>query len=180
VVDSINKHRLKERMNFKTALIAASVLAAFGTQASAVSLTEDSYFDDNAFVYEFGAKQISAADALNSFTFTLNASDFGFSSLLGSYAISGDISGTKFAVSSIKINGTPWDLSGGSSNLSLGSLSFPAVSSIELIVTGNRLASGANFQGSLVMNPVPEPETYALMLAGLVAVGFVARRRGKA
>jgi hypothetical protein len=26
-------------------------------------------------------------------------------------------------------------------------------------------------------NPVPEPETYALMLAGLGLVGFVARRR---
>jgi hypothetical protein len=27
------------------------------------------------------------------------------------------------------------------------------------------------------VTPVPEPETYALMLAGLGAVGFVARRR---
>lgn len=27
------------------------------------------------------------------------------------------------------------------------------------------------------VNPVPEPETYALMLAGLGAIGFVARRR---
>jgi PEP-CTERM motif len=27
------------------------------------------------------------------------------------------------------------------------------------------------------VNPIPEPETYALMLAGLAAMSFVARRR---
>jgi hypothetical protein len=27
------------------------------------------------------------------------------------------------------------------------------------------------------VSPIPEPSTYALMLAGLAAVGFVARRR---
>jgi hypothetical protein len=30
---------------------------------------------------------------------------------------------------------------------------------------------------NLATNPIPEPETYALMLAGLGAIGFVARRR---
>jgi hypothetical protein len=30
-----------------------------------------------------------------------------------------------------------------------------------------------------VMNPVPEPSTYALMLGGLAALGFVARRRSR-
>ena len=36
-------------------------------------------------------------------------------------------------------------------------------------------------QGGGIVNfgaaPIPEPETYALMLAGLLAVGFIARRR---
>jgi len=38
------------------------------------------------------------------------------------------------------------------------------------------------FLGGYVLNPVapvPEPETYAMMLAGLGLMGFVARRRGK-
>ena len=30
--------------------------------------------------------------------------------------------------------------------------------------------------GVVIFAPVPEPETYALMLAGLAAVGFMARR----
>ncbi|MDB5817312.1 MAG: hypothetical protein JWQ11_952, partial [Rhizobacter sp.] len=46
-------------------------------------------------------------------------------------------------------------------------------------------SSGTNVFNSLkiddvrfAVSPVPEPETYALMLGGLLAVGFVARRKG--
>lgn len=40
------------------------------------------------------------------------------------------------------------------------------------------ISGSADFRGNVVAN-IPEPETYALMLAGLGVVGFVARRRRK-
>lgn len=162
-----------KKLNFA----AAALLAVSTFAANAATLNEDSYFDDAAFVYEFGARSITAGDALGTFSFLLNGTDFGFTSLAGAYLVSGDISGTKYAIREVKINGATWNLGAGSSNVNLGSLTFPAVSSIQVTVFGDRLGSGSNFQGSLVMTPVPEPTTYALLLAGLGVVGFVASRR---
>ena len=42
--------------------------------------------------------------------------------------------------------------------------------------SGFRISQGGG-SFNFVAAPIPEPETYALMLAGLCAVGFVARRR---
>jgi hypothetical protein len=46
--------------------------------------------------------------------------------------------------------------------------------SLVIDVTGSELYKGSV---SLVAAPVPEPESYAMMLAGLGALGFMARRR---
>lgn len=38
---------------------------------------------------------------------------------------------------------------------------------------------GGTYNGNISLSPVPEPESYAMMLAGLGLMGFVARRRSK-
>ena len=45
-----------------------------------------------------------------------------------------------------------------------------------LVVSGIA-GAGASYGGNVVLTPIPEPETYALMLAGLAIVGGIAMRR---
>jgi hypothetical protein len=60
-------------------------------------------------------------------------------------------------------------------NFSFSSLSAGAYS---LTVVGNAVGSmGGLYAGGLLAQPVPEPESYALMLAGAAVVGFIATRR---
>jgi len=46
-----------------------------------------------------------------------------------------------------------------------------------LVVSGINSQTKASYSGNVAVAAIPEPETYALMLAGLAAVGFIARRR---
>ena len=51
--------------------------------------------------------------------------------------------------------------------------------SYSLVITGTQSADAASYAGNaaVVAAPVPEPKIYALMLAGLGVMGFIARRR---
>lgn len=48
------------------------------------------------------------------------------------------------------------------------------------LVYGECCGGSAVLQISLPLNAVPEPETYAMMVAGLAALGWVSRRRRRA
>ncbi len=53
-----------------------------------------------------------------------------------------------------------------------------AAGSYYLQVDGSVLGSaGGKYSADIALAPVPEPETYAMMLAGLGLLGFTARRR---
>jgi opacity protein-like surface antigen len=162
-------------MNIRS-IASAAMLALVASQAFAAQKTES--FDTLSSTYTFGAAQIGAAD--HSFSFTLNADD---GVVAGVYNMVGDLSATNFEFTSAKLNGADWSLlvdSKGKYRFADIDLSSTAPVTIE--ITGLKFGSGANngnFQGSLVLTPVPEPETYALMLGGLAAVGFVSLRRNR-
>jgi len=64
---------------------------------------------------------------------------------------------------------------GGSIGLSVSS---QAAGNYYINVTGITTApAGGIYTGAISVTAVPEPETYAMMLAGLAALGFLARRR---
>jgi hypothetical protein len=80
-----------------------------------------------------------------------------------------------------------YEKTGTAYNLTSGAASFAASSGALALATTwlNNLASGgptitvmnSREHQDIVFAPVPEPETYALFMAGLAAVGFMARRR---
>lgn len=65
----------------------------------------------------------------------------------------------------------------GGNSLSMAWLAVPA-GNYYITVTGTANgAQGGIYNGAISVSPVPEPETLAMMLAGLGAVGFIAMRR---
>ncbi|MDT8999652.1 FxDxF family PEP-CTERM protein [Paucibacter sp. APW11] len=102
----------------------------------------------------------------------------------GNYNITGDLSGTRVVFSHVTLDGHDWDLSAGAGGkLRFGYIEYVGTAPLTLHVEGYVDATAATFKqakftGSLSVAPaVPEPETYALLLAGLGALGFVVRRR---
>ena len=156
------------------ALLAAAVLAATGAQVSAAALTNQS-FDDVSSTFFFDAKRITGGDTLFNFVYEPTGGEAGLS-----YTISGDISATNFSFTSVTLNGTPFALQPTAGGTYLGLISATTGAPLEVEIVGRftgPVGGYGNQQGSLVLAPVPEPETYALKLAGLTAVGLIARRR---
>jgi hypothetical protein len=58
----------------------------------------------------------------------------------------------------------------------LPTMTLPA-GAYTLQITGVNSPGQAAYSGNISIAAIPEPETYVMMLAGLMAVGFVARRR---
>jgi hypothetical protein len=117
----------------------------------------------------------------NTFTdfyhFTVGASDLD----AGFYANQGKVVGLSIAKFDLVLagGGLVASSTGAAGNWNIAStLLAPGSYVLEIAgkVTGS--ASG-NYNGTLNVSPVPEPETYGMMLMGLAMVGVVARRKAK-
>jgi len=116
----------------------------------------------------------SAGAFTDTFTFTMPGITSASVSVVTIGAGVGDIDFT-----SATLNSMPLVLTtdaGGFVELLYTPSSFAVTGPLTLIVKGTS-AANASYSGTLNVTAVPEPETVALMLAGLGMVGFVARRR---
>jgi hypothetical protein len=127
----------------------------------------------------FGAN-LSAGSFLDHYLFTVSAAfsislqDTLYGGTNGSYGISG-LNATIYDSSVIPV-AVYGPTAGVLNTTPSGSL---AAGSYDLRIDGTAAAGGGSYWGAVTLTtaPIPEPETYAMMLAGLGLMGFVARRR---
>ena len=96
----------------------------------------------------------------------------------GTYDIVGDISGSFLSFLSIDLDGNSWSLFPNSKGVvKFGEVVYTGSKPLTLTIQGKNLAGPTSFSGSV--SAVPEPETFALLLAGLGMMGSIAMRRNK-
>ena len=131
------------------------------------NITSPSFADDWTFMLPAGSAGQASASAFASFSTTTYAPTVVFTS-----AEFWDLT-TKTSVSMAPVAPYPTIFS---ANFTLP-LSLNTSDTYALRLKGNTLGSSGSYAGTLNVTAVPEPESYALFLAGLGLMGFIARRR---
>jgi hypothetical protein len=162
-------------MKLKLLALAALAATSIGAQASTVAVLGSS----PAFVIAGFIDATPAGFSVDSNSFTINA---------GSWLTTGSVTTQLSLVSDIDFANV-WITDGVTTYAFTQSVFDSAAEQWVLNTTigagtytlhvDGTIAAGevTTFGGELHVTTVPEPETYALMLAGLGAVGFIARRR---
>jgi len=149
---------------FKQLAVAAIAATAFG---GALAADQTVSFNANRAAFASGYTNVldGGSDVI---TFDNLAS--------GTYEFKLSLSALFADVKSVSLNGVAGTVMNGSF-YSFGYISGTANTPLQLTIVGTALSADAHYSGEMRVTAVPEPETYALMLAGLGAVGFMARRR---
>jgi hypothetical protein len=153
--------------------IAAAAVMAFSSIAANAALTDPVAVSGNSF------NAILGSISLPSFSSVSGGLDFaGVVSIFGFNITLPQVTFTSMSLGTSMLPGRY------TSQIGAGNVfSFAGVTAgnYDLSATGSVAGGGSNFiQAQYTITPVPEPESYAMLLAGLGVMGAIARRRNKA
>ena len=174
-----------------SAVMAQTTPAVIGNTPQVLDLTDGSGFFGDTF-----AMNNNGATFADHFTFSVTGTTgMNFDAIVSSISRTADTGLDFSALSLYRVGGgtgtggTAGDtLVTTGSSLQSGSMDVWTLSSDNLaagdyyiLASGNLVSdTSASFGGAVMMAPVPEPETYGMMLAGLGVLGVLARRRKQA
>ena len=172
-------------MRLKT-LVCAAMLATAAVASHAENLTTTvPLVADDAMPGSFSAAFGATHEFAGAFTDTITFTGATAGLVTASLVTIGFLPQANINLGSVTMNGMPLTITGGGLAVEVASLAPSTFSGpLTLVVTGTAapsLASGtpiaASFAGTVNVSAVPEPESYALLLAGLGVVGLLSRRR---
>lgn len=175
----------------KKSLIAAIVFASASFGSSAVmaqtvvgnSPQELELIDNSAFFGDTFAADNEGNTFADRFTFTVEGEmGMNLDAIISSISRSADVG---LDITGLALYGENDTLIANGTSLMSGAMDVWSISANNLAagdyylqVSGNLVSdAGASFGGAVMLAPVPEPETYGMMLGGLGLLGFLARRR---
>jgi hypothetical protein len=165
-------------MNFKSTILAAALVFASAVASAAPIVLTPSTTIANSYSAAFSGNATTNTFELDLTGFNATDSFFGQVSANFTGGAGYDVTGvTLDGISFVPLVNTKFHNNGADYwYLDLATLTSTVHS---IVVTGTPLVNSPGFTGSLSLNvaPVPEPETYAMFLAGLGVAGFMARRR---
>ena len=177
-------------MTTKTALAAIALTASmFAPQAQAVTVVDHPLLNLIDFNSDNLGNSFAAAGAFSDhFTFTTDASAYLTDALL--HTVKPEVTISSFGLylasnnslvgnSAVEVSQTDSSVAqAGSGYWRFSGVNIAANTDYYVAVNGTVLStSGTAYGGTVFITPVPEPETYAMLLGGLGIMAFLARRR---
>lgn len=150
-------------MKLKSTFVAALLAAASAGSFAAISFDVD------------GTAAFGATPGNSSFT-----NVFTFDNLAaGTYEVDLSLSSQFISWTSGDLDGNPITFGPVSATSWYGYVTYTGSTPLTLTLKGIGSKAAANFTGEVSVSAVPEPETYAMLLAGLGLMGTIARRRSQ-
>ncbi|TFW17729.1 FxDxF family PEP-CTERM protein [Duganella callida] len=161
----------------KLKLIAATALLATSFAASAATYDLGTLSPAGFDSWGESSVRISAGTAIDdTWTFTLLADSTASFLASQTFAVTG---GAISNFSAVLLGNTFAPGAGTTTSQSLSWGGVLSAGTYSVHVTGLTTADRTTYQGAVSALPVPEPETYAMLLGGLGILGAVARRKSK-